>query len=49
MHPDITHVVHILSQFVVAPTTTHHQVSLWTLRYLKQRTRNFFLVANYDV
>jgi len=32
---DISHVVHNLSRFVVAPTMIHHQASLYILRYLK--------------
>ncbi|WVZ06452.1 hypothetical protein V8G54_019798 [Vigna mungo] len=33
--PDITHVVHHLSQFMYAPTTTHSQATFRILRYLK--------------
>ena len=45
--PDITFVVHHLSQFVSAPTTQHHQASLRILRYLKQTPgQGIFLAAN---
>jgi len=33
--PDITFVVHHLSQFITTPTTLHHQASMRILRYLK--------------
>ncbi|XP_038891732.1 uncharacterized mitochondrial protein AtMg00240-like [Benincasa hispida] len=34
-HPDIAHVVHIVSQFMVAPQTIHFTVVLRILRYVK--------------
>jgi len=33
--PDITFVVHLLSQFVQQPTIHHHQVTQHILRYIK--------------
>ncbi|XP_014519810.1 uncharacterized protein LOC106776855 [Vigna radiata var. radiata] len=35
-HPDITYVVHRLSQYVAAPTELHHQATFIILRYIKQ-------------
>jgi len=43
--PDITHVVHQLSQHVAAPTHTHHQASLRVLRYLKSNPAQGILLA----
>ena len=41
--PDISHVVHILSQFVGAPTSVHYAHLLRVLRYLHGTTsRNLF-------
>ena len=37
-HPDISHVVHILSQFVGAPTSVHYAHLLRVLRYLRGTT-----------
>ena len=34
--PDISHVVHVLSQFVRAPTTVHYAHLLRVLRYLRE-------------
>ncbi|CAA0806920.1 cysteine-rich RLK (RECEPTOR-like protein kinase) 8 [Striga hermonthica] len=33
--PDIAHAVHIVSQFIAAPRTTHHSAVLHILRYVK--------------
>ncbi|XP_022143572.1 uncharacterized protein LOC111013440 [Momordica charantia] len=33
--PDVTYVVHRLSQFVSKPSTTHYQAALYLLHYLK--------------
>nr|KYP49782.1 hypothetical protein KK1_028466 [Cajanus cajan] len=35
MHPNITHLVQHLSQFVSNPTSAHHQVAFRILHYLK--------------
>ena len=41
--PDISHAVHILSQFVAAPTSIHYAHLLWVLRYLRgTATRGLF-------
>jgi len=34
--PNITHVLHHLSQFVATPNIIHPQISIWILCYLKQ-------------
>jgi len=48
--PDITYVVHFLSQFVVAPTSQHHQASMRILRYLKNApSQGIFLQATCDL
>ena len=45
--PNITQVVHPLSQFVYAPSNDHHQVDMRVLQYLKQTPRKgIFLNAN---
>ena len=44
--PDIAHAVHILSQFVCAPTTVHHGHLLRVLRYLRGTTSRCLFYAN---
>jgi len=49
-HPDISNVVHQLSQHVAAPTTVHHQACFRVLRYLKQNHgHGIFLDANNEI
>jgi len=44
------HDVHNLSQYIVAPTTYHHQAALRVLRYLKQAPGlGLFLDAKSDI
>ena len=33
--PDISHTVHIISQFISAPQSTHYAATLWILHYVK--------------
>ena len=33
--PDISHAMHIVSQFMFAPRSTHYAIVLWILRYVK--------------
>ena len=48
--PDIMHVVHNLSQYVLALISNNHQAALLVLRYLKQAPRlGLFLDANSDI
>ncbi|XP_047335706.1 uncharacterized mitochondrial protein AtMg00810-like [Impatiens glandulifera] len=42
-HPDIAHAVHVVSQFVTAPTTVHWVVVLCILRWQKQQLLSFLV------
>ncbi|XP_014511392.1 uncharacterized protein LOC106770080 [Vigna radiata var. radiata] len=49
-HPDITYVVHRLSQYVASPTQTHHQVAFHILHYIKNTYgQDIFLKATSNI
>ncbi|XP_014519695.1 uncharacterized protein LOC106776739 [Vigna radiata var. radiata] len=49
-HPDITYVVHRLSQYVASPTQAHHQAAFHILRYIKNTPgQGIFLKATSNI
>ncbi|WVY97546.1 hypothetical protein V8G54_029697, partial [Vigna mungo] len=49
-HPNITYIVHRLSQYVASPTQTHHQADFRILRYIKNTYgQDIFLKATSNI